>query len=152
PVPTFLGPVVQFEGKTTAGTLTAGGTDRYLFALQPSELQSTASGTVYLGVQVRAATGSAFKAGLPTLARLTPVLTRTTADGAYAIFALSHAGLEQINVSGANGNTSGAYTLQLSVLGDVNDDGNVDGVDASLLTAAVGSSGGPADLNRDGTT
>src|SRR5207253_8097679 len=53
--------------------------------------------------------------------------------------------------------TSGAYSLQLFVAGDVNADGLVDGRDSQLLMDALGSRAGDdrylrtADLDRDGT-
>ena len=156
PVAAYLGAVNHFEGTTQAGTLAAGGTDRYLLILQPAELQSTPNGTVYLAVLVEPTVGSTFQPGTLAIDGLQPVLTQTTAAGSYAIFAVSTSGLQEIEVSGANATTAGAYTLQVSVLGDVNADGNVDGVDAQTLAAAEGThSGQPGyaavlDLNRDG--
>ncbi len=156
PVAAYLGTINHFEGTAQSGNLAAGGTDRYLFIVQPSELQSTPQGTIYFGVSVQAAAGSSFQPGVPALVGLTPVFTQTTANGSYAIFAVSTSGLQRLEIAGANAATSGAYTLQLFVLGDVNGDGNVDGIDAQLLAAAQGTSVGQpgyllgADLNRDG--
>ncbi len=55
--------------------------------------------------------------------------------------------MNQIEVVG-----NGAYNLQLTVAGDVNRDGNVDGVDSGLLGNAIafGSYNSAYDFNRDG--
>ena len=84
---------------------------------------------------------------MPVIAGLTPVASHTTRHGAFALFAISQAGLELLDLTGANRTTSGGYTLHLFVAGDVNGDGTVDGNDAQLLPAAMGTSVGPARLS-----
>ena len=46
-------------------------------------------------------------------------MSRTSANGAFALYAISQAGLELLDVSGANGATTGGYTLHMFVAGDV---------------------------------
>lgn len=61
-----------------------------------------------------------------------------------------------MEVSGVDAQTAGGYRVRLTVAGDVDGNGTVDGVDGQLLTAALGSQTGgatynsAADLNRDG--
>ena len=65
PVKADLGSVAQFVAATPAGSLAAGATDRYAFSLRPTELSSTTSGTVFLGIEVDAASGSNLKPAVP---------------------------------------------------------------------------------------
>ena len=88
-----------------------------------------------------------------SLAGLSPLRTATSPGSAFALFALDREGLYLLEVTG--GGTAGAYSLRLFVAGDVNADGNVDGLDGELLSAAVGTSVGQpgyvvaADGDRD---
>jgi YD repeat-containing protein len=156
PITADLGSSGEFLTTNQSGTLAAGGTDRYAFSFRPSEIQATASGEIYLGISVQAAPGSLLQPAVPSIAGLTPLLSHTTANGAFALFAITQAGLERLDISGANGSTSGAYTVHMDVAGDVNGDATVDGVDAQLLAGAMGTSVGQpgylagADANQDG--
>jgi large repetitive protein len=70
---------------------------------------------------------------------------------AYGLFAVEKSGLNLLEVAGS----AGGYRIDLSVAGDLNRDGLVDGLDSQLLTLALGSHAGDAgyrtsyDLNRD---
>ena len=156
PLTADLGSSGQFLASNPAGALAAGGTNRYTFSLRPSELLATASGSVYLGISVQAAAGSALHRACPRSTGLTPLVTHTTRHGAFALFEIGQAGLELLDVSGASGATAGGYTLHLFVAGDVNGDETVDGSDAQLLAGAMGTSAGrpgylpAADVNQDG--
>jgi YD repeat-containing protein len=156
PLTADLGSSGQFLASDRGGALAAGGTDRYAFSLQPSEIRSTASEALYLGISVQAAAGSALQPAIPSIAGLTPLVSRVSTQGAFALYAISRDGLELLELSGANGATSGGYTLHLFVAGDVNGDGKVDGYDGQLLAAALGTSVGQsgylagADANQDG--
>jgi YD repeat-containing protein len=156
PLTADLGSTGQFLSSDRTGTLSAGGTDRYTLGLRSSELASTTSGEVYLGISVQATAGSALQPAVPALAGLTPLVSRTTAHGAFALYAITQSGLELLQLSGANGTTAGDYTVHLFVAGDVNGDGTVDGQDGQLLAAALGTSIGQpgylasADANQDG--
>ncbi len=142
PLTADLGVSGQFEPSTTMGSLAASGTDRYSFTFTAADLRGIASGTVYLGVVVQAASGSNFQPAIPQIPGLTPRLSSSGTGTAFAIFGISQTGLEQLTVNGANATTSGAYSLHLYVAGDVNGDGVVDGNDAQLLTQALGTSAG----------
>src|SRR5207244_9581887 len=72
-----LGSAVRFTGNVQAGTLSAGGTDRYTFSLRDSELRSTASGIVLLELSVQAAPGSALQPAVPTIPGLIPLATHS---------------------------------------------------------------------------
>src|SRR5262249_10345679 len=139
-----------------SGSLAAGGTDRYAFTFRPSEIHSPTGGSIYLGVQVQAASGSSLNPAVPQIAGLTPGASSTGPGTSVALFDINREGLQLLQLSGANATTNGAYTLQLFVAGDVNSDGTVDGVDGQLVAGAVGTSAGQpgyllgADANRDG--
>jgi hypothetical protein len=156
PLTADLGSSGQFLTSTQAGSLAADGTDLYSFTFRSSEVHFTTSGTVYLGIQVQATSGSSFQPAVPVIPGLTPLVSGASANGAFALFAMTREGLELLKVAGTNGTTSGAYTLRLFVAGDVNADGVVNGVDGQLLAAALGSSVGEAgyvvgaDANLDG--
>jgi len=156
PLTADLGSSGEFLASDRTGTLTAGGTDRYTFSLRPSELLSTPSGQIYLGISIQAASGSLLQPAVPSIAGLTPLVSRTSAHGAFALYLISTEGLERLDLSGANGATNGGYTLHMFVAGDVNGDGKVDGVDGQLLAGALGTAAGQtgylvgADANLDG--
>ncbi|HEY0229232.1 MAG TPA: Ig-like domain-containing protein, partial [Mycobacterium sp.] len=156
PLSANLGGAGDFSTNVYQGSLAAGKTDYLAFNLRPSELESTASGDVLLGVQVTAANGSALQPGVPIIAGLTPLLQHSGNGTSFALFAVSREGLEQIRIAGSDATTAGDYSVQLFVVGDVNQNGVVDGNDSALLNQALGSSVGQpgyiagADANRDG--
>jgi YD repeat-containing protein len=157
PVAADLGGPGQFDASLYHGTLAAGATDYVAFNLRPSEIHSTRTGYVLVGVQVTAEGGSSLQPGVPAIAGLTPLVQRTGNGSSFALFAVSREGLERLQVAGADAATAGNYALQLFVVGDINQDGGVDGFDSALLAQAMGSSAGQAgyvaaaDSNRDGT-
>src|SRR5207302_5126322 len=102
-----LGDANRFTAAPQAGSLAAKATDRYAFILAPSELHSTVMGTVYLGVSVQAA-GSGLRPAVPAIPGLTPLVSRTAAGSAFALFALGRDGLQIVEVAGADASTSGA--------------------------------------------
>jgi YD repeat-containing protein len=124
PVLADLGSAAQFTGKTINDSVG----DRFTFSLRDSELGSTATGTVLLAVSVN----NALNPAVPLISGLTPIVTQSDADSAFALFAVDRAGLNLLQLGGAS-----AYSLQLSVAGDVNHDGLVDGVDSGLLEGAL---------------
>ncbi|MHB8956711.1 MAG: putative Ig domain-containing protein [Pirellulaceae bacterium] len=132
-----LAGVVQFTGTSETGSLPAGTTDRYTFAVRDSEIASVGTGEVLFQVWIDA-TSSGFEPAVPVIDGLESLSTHVAADRSMGIFSLSHAGLYQVLVSGSDGTTTGSYELRLRVAGDINADGLVDGVDSALLAAAQG--------------
>ena len=140
----------------SSGNLTAGTTDRFSLALRPSELTSTPSGSVYLGVVVTADTASTLTPGVPQLAGLTPIASNTQGAESFALFKVDRAAIHLLEITGSDAITNGAYSLSIFVASDANADGLVDGVDTQVLNTALGSVVGDAnynqtaDFNRDG--
>ena len=156
PVQADLGGSSAFQGQAVAGVLAAGDTHRYSFAVRGSELASTATGTVLVRATVTASTGGPLQPAAPLIDALAPLTTHTDADRATAVFEIDHEGLYVLAVAGANALTAGDYELDLSIAGDVNADGQVNGLDSERLAAAQGSQRGDAeydaaaDLDGDG--
>ncbi len=150
-----LGGPAQFSGQTVNFDMTAGVTDRFAFRFDQAELNSTATGSVILRVVVEGTAGS-YVPGIPTIAGLTPRSVEVVGNQVVALFAIDQPGLYVVALTGATPTAVGAYTLNLSVAGDLNGDGNVDGNDSALFAAALGSAVGQsnynfaADLNGDG--
>ena len=156
PLTADLGGTSQFLVGNYAGNLGVGATNSFAFLLTASEVASTSTGTVLVGVEVDAASGSSVQPAVPAIAGLTPLVQRTTSASAFGLFAVSRAGLELLEVTGANAATTGAYSLQIFIAGDANQDGDVNGLDGTLVANVVGTSAGQsgytaaADANRDG--
>jgi Putative Ig domain/Bacterial Ig domain/Dockerin type I domain/RHS Repeat/Bacterial Ig-like domain (group 2) len=155
PVTADLGSATNYLPNPYSGVLSAGVADQLAFAVRQSELQSTASGSLYFGVEVLS-NGGAFNPAVPTLENASLVSSETTAGMAFGLYKIDAAGLELLKIAGSDASASGAYTVQVFVAGDVNRDGKVNGTDAELAFAATGSAaGGPgyvaaADFNLDG--
>ncbi len=151
-----LGDAAQFAGTTINNTLAAGSTDLFSFRLDQAELNSTATGSVLLRVLVQGTDGT-FVPATPTIAGLQPLSVNTRGTIVVALFEIDEPGLYVVSVAGATASTTGKYALNLTVAGDLNGDGNVDGNDSALLAAALGTSAGganysvAADINGDGT-
>src|SRR5262249_15410740 len=86
PIDRDLGSPGEFVGKEQTGTLAAGGTDRYTFSLRPSEIRSTATGTVYLGIAIQAAPGSTLQPAVPSLTGIAPTVSRVDGNRSFALF------------------------------------------------------------------
>ncbi|MDC0935965.1 S8 family serine peptidase [Pirellulales bacterium] len=151
-----LGGLQANVGSPASGNLAAGAVDRYAFSVRRSELESVTGDFLLVGVEVRATGASTLEPAVPELSGLVPLATKVDAGSAYAMFAVETDGLKLLEIAGANAGVSGAYSLEISVLGDVNSDGVVDGVDAGLLDGALGATVGQpryivaSDTNRDG--
>ncbi len=145
-----LGSAFQFNPTVTQGEFKTGEIQRYSFSVRQSEVNSTATGIVLLGVEVK---GNNIEPNLPVIQRLTPLSSQLNSNSAFSLFAVDQEGLNLLEVQGKTGN----YSLQMFVAGDVNQDGLVDGVDGQLLTAGLGRKVGEVgyslnlDVNRDGT-
>ncbi len=150
-----LGSPAEFSGTTINNTLAAGTTNLFSFRFDQSELDSTATGTVILRVLVQGTDG-VFVPGVPTIAGVSPSSVNVRGSIVVALFDISQPGLYVVTISGAKPTTTGNYSLNLTVAGDLNGDGFVNGTDSALLTAALGSTAGSsnyslaADINGDG--
>jgi YD repeat-containing protein len=142
PVTANLGTATAFDGHVTAGALAAGATDYFAFSVRASEIKPTAVGELLVRVSVRATSGT-LQPALPQIPGLTPRSTFVGAGHADALFAISRESLYHVAVSGAAG-TAGNFELQVSVAGDINADGVIDGTDSQLMAAAQGSHTGDA--------
>ncbi len=151
-VPTDLGGAYTFTAKTASGNNDAGKANQYTFGIANSELNSTDSDTVLVGVSV-ASKDNQGPPELPEVDKLTPILTSTNTNSNYSLFSINRSGLNLLNFNSA---LSSAYTIKLNVAGDINNDGRVDTTDRQLLDNALGrkvSDPGytiDLDLNRDG--
>lgn len=152
-VPTDLGGAYTFTGKTASGNNDAGKANQYTFGIASSELNSTDSDTVLVGISVESKDGSQGLPQLPEVGGLTPILTSSDTNSTYSLFSINRSGLNLLNLNGAS---SGAYSLKLNVAGDINGDGRVDATDTQLLDNALGRTASDPvytidlDLNRDG--
>ena len=155
PIVADLGSAHQFTGTITAGELTEDATDRYVFAVRESELASTPNGLVLVGVEVIASDVNR-QPEVPAIAGLTPLLARQHDGRAFALFAISEPGLHLLEIAANDAGSSGGYELEISIIGDVNRDGLVDGSDAQLQEDALGATPADthylpaADADRDG--
>ena len=132
-----------------------GATDLFSFRLDQAELNSTATGSVLLRVLVQGTDGSSFRPR-----RRSPACSRSRSiRGGPSSLPCSRStsrGFTSFRSAGATASTTGKYSLNLTVAGDLNGDGNVDGNDSALLAAAMGSTAGSAnyslaaDINGDG--
>ncbi|MBE9097505.1 dockerin type I domain-containing protein [Tychonema sp. LEGE 07203] len=152
-VPTDLGGAYTFTAKTASGNNETGKANQYTFNITNSELNSTVSDTVLVGISVESKDGSQGLPELPEVGKLTPILTSTNTNSNYSLFSINRSGLNLLNLNSAS---SGAYTLKLNVAGDINSDGRVDATDRQLLENALGRTATDPgytidlDLNRDG--
>ena len=108
-----------------------------------------------VGVDLKAADPSQLALLAPVIDGLTPLSQTTDASGYHALYAIDASGLQRLRVAASSG--AGAYTLDVFVVGDIDGDGAVGGLDEQALQAAFGTQKGQAgynpaaDLNRDGT-
>ena len=116
-------------------TTTTAATQTYSFNLQQSELDTIASQTLLIGVEGE---------GTSQINGINPVYTQ----GNYRIFAVDKVGINLLDISNP---LLRVTTYDLRVIGDVNGDSKVDGIDSQLLTNAFTQPFDTKfDLNRDG--
>ncbi len=141
-----LGGVIDFVGQPHQGSWSAAEADRYGFALTAGELASTVTESVLLRV-VLEAFGDGPQAAPPEIAGLAPLSNLNGANRQDTLFALPRAGMFELLVRGSDVTSAGDYELHLSIAGDVNLDGRVDGLDSALFDQSLGlSSGDPGYL------
>ena len=142
PVRDNLGTASEFVGDTVTGDASEESEDRYIFSFRESEIRSTATDFVYLGIDVTGVDS------IPEIEGLTPVSTISGNSSSFALFAIEKEGLNLLSID-----ADGAYELELAIAGDVNGDGSVNGFDSQLLSDAIGNNAPYSrelDINRDG--
>ncbi|MGM0485754.1 MAG: putative Ig domain-containing protein [Planctomycetota bacterium] len=156
PIEADLSSSIHFGGQTVTGTLAADQTLRYTFNIRQSELTSTESGKVLVAVSGEPTAGSTLEPMAPMIAGLSPLSAHVVGDRATSVYEIDAAGLNLLTLQGS-GSTAGEFILNVAIVGDVDLDGLVDGVDSQLLATAEGTSVGDADydasldLDGDGT-
>ena len=141
PVKADLGAALTYLATPFTSTLTAGATDQLVFSVRPSEIISTNSTDVYVGVIIEA-NGSSVLPGLPTIDGLTALVSNVTGNKSFGLFRIEKEGLQLLKITGANGTTAGAYSVKLFIAGDANRDTKVDETDSLLIEAAPGTTAG----------
>ena len=141
PVKADLGAALTYLATPFTSTLTAGATDQLVFSVRPSEIISTNSTDVYVGVIIEA-NGSSVFPGLPTIDGLTALVSNVTGNKSFGLFRIEKEGLQLLKITGANGTTAGAYSVKLFIAGDANRDTKVDETDSLLIEAAIGTTAG----------
>ncbi len=119
----YLGGIANFNARSI--TTTTATRQIYSFNLKASELNTATNNTVLIGVE---------GAGTVRINGIDPVYVQ----GNYRVFALDKAGINLLEI------TNPGATFKLSLVGDLNLDNRVDGLDTQLLT------NNNVDLNRDG--
>jgi len=153
PLTAHLGAIVHWSQSAGAGTgtnawsgtLTTGQAATLAFAVRESEIAST--------VHVPGGQGAvllALESQLPEDAHLevagAQIIGTATANGKVTrLLRVSEAGVKLIRITG-----NGAAQLRLTLAGDLNSDGQVDGTDSALWEAARAAQDPRADLTGDG--
>ncbi len=145
PVAGNLGAAATFTGQSRAGSLAAGGAERFGFSVRQSELDSTSTGEVLVRVVVD--TSGGLQVSPPEIPGLIPRSTQMGSDGAEAIYAITREGLYHFEIT-ETGGTAGDFDVELMVVGDINRDLTVDGFDSALQVAAFGLSSGEPGYDR----
>ncbi len=130
----FLGTVGTLTGQSYAGTLGTSETARYAFAVRDDELDSTYLGKVLMRVTVTAQSGP-----LPAEPQLsgTAALSSEIRDSVMtSLFAIEHGSVYLLQFDAADNQTT--FSLDVTVAGDIDLDGDVDGHDSDLFNAAFG--------------
>jgi hypothetical protein len=132
------------QGGSWSGTLQAGTPVGFGLLVRDSELAATtripgAAGAVLLAVRTRGAGLQLDAAGAAVVG------SATSGDATVTLLRVDAAGLKRLNLRG-----TGAASLTVSVAGDLNGDGRIDGTDAAAFDAALGQGDLAADLDGDG--
>ncbi|MCC7205279.1 MAG: tandem-95 repeat protein, partial [Phycisphaeraceae bacterium] len=149
-----LGSAGEFLGPLHAGHVAASQVERWAIRITPSELASSADGRVTLGVELRGLAGLGL--AVPVIDGLAAGLTDADASHSLALFTFDQPGLYVLETRASNDQSAGDFTLDLYLAADANADGTVDGLDAAILDAALGTSSGQpgyqptADADRNG--
>ncbi len=156
PITADLGGTTQFLAHDYNGNLAGNATGSFTFLLTAAEIASTSTGTVLVSIAVSAAPGSTVEPSVATIAGLTPLVQRTGAGTSFTLFAFDRAGLELLDFTNTGSGASGGYSLHISIAGDADGSGSVNGYDGALVAGLIGTAAGQpgyslaADGNGDG--
>ncbi len=154
PISAYLGAAANFVGEVVHLPLGVDESGRVVFSVHQSEIDSTDADKVL--VRVIASTTGGLQVNVPQIAGLTPLSSHMTTDRAEAVYAISSAGLYQVEVTGTGG-IAGNVDLEVLIAGDINSDLLVDGLDSELQVSLLGRSVGTpgfnplADIDGSGT-
>ncbi|WP_372898137.1 Ig-like domain-containing protein, partial [Stieleria sp.] len=155
PLTADLGRAADFSASPIIGELDAGQTDQYAFTIDDAQLRSTDQHVVWVRAIIERYR-SPFIADTPRIAGLDPIARSVDGDRTVALFSIQRADQYLLSVAGASADDAGRYRLHLDVVGDINRDGVVDGLDSMALANSMGSFIGDrtydpaADFNADG--
>ncbi|MAE66325.1 MAG: hypothetical protein CMJ18_18805, partial [Phycisphaeraceae bacterium] len=150
PILADLGSLARITDAPFAGALaTPGDVDRFVLSLRASEIASTSTGLVLVGVAVEPRGATPLSAGVPMIRGRTALHSVVDANGGFALLAIEAQGLEVIEVSGRDAAATGDYLLRVFAAGDVNGDGLVDGLDGAAIDAALGAASGQPGYDLD---
>ena len=156
-----LGTTRQFLGQTedvgTSDLIATPGADGVVYrsdiVIGANELATSQTGKVTLEVEVD---GSGWQPAAASVNGLQVGFSQTTGDTSYALFTFDAPGPYVIEFAPAPGAKAAAFSYKVTLAGDINGDGIVDGADQALLNAALGTHTGDAgflaaaDWNHDG--
>ncbi|MDA8744744.1 dockerin type I domain-containing protein [Rubripirellula amarantea] len=149
----FLGGLRDAAASTVTGSLGSGESSSIAFALTAEELTTGNNGVALVGISVTGSGG--FDPAVPTIDGLAGTSVQVRSGFASALFPVSASGGVAAAIAGAGAST-GNYSVDVYIAGDLDGDGDVDGIDRSNITAQFGlvpGDGGynpAADVNRDG--
>ena len=144
PLTADLGGVDQFTTQAYVGSVPAGQSDRLSFQLTPGEIGSVIGSAVLLRTMLTTDRENAPLAG-PVIDGLEPLSTASDATRQDALFAMERAGAYEILVSRLGGDEVEDYHLAVSIAGDINLDGQIDGLDRQRFDQAFGTGAGHPD-------
>ncbi len=133
----YFGSPSEFDGQPISQSMPAGGQHDYALTVSDAEISGTNAGTVILRVVVQKGFGF-FVPATPDLVGLEPLSRYVDGKRTVALFEIAHGGTYLLRIRGASASDTGQYSLRVDVVGDVNLDGRVDGIDSQLLDNRVG--------------
>ncbi|MEM1067288.1 MAG: putative Ig domain-containing protein [Planctomycetota bacterium] len=149
----FLGSLRAAAGVDVNGTVAADDDSTFGIVLSDSEVNSTNSGVVLIGISVEGVNG--LNPTVPSLTGTTPQSVLQSATNSSALFALSSGGIRVATISGETDST-GDVIASFFIAGDLDEDRDVDGDDLATMQTQLGLTAGDpgfisaADINRDG--
>jgi hypothetical protein len=153
PIQMDLGGVGSFMGQVATDSLLPGITHFYTFSLRDTEIASTVTGELFVRIVVE--TDGTLAPAAPEIIGLSPLATEVDQNLAQSLYVVENQGLYVVGFAGADPSTSGTYEFKVSIAGDINADGLIDGLDSQLLSAAQGTVRGEpgylADADLDGS-